>query len=134
MARKDEARRWEVKMTISDQELFCDFYLWERIFVDSQINHKFVNPQICERGEIWECSNINTPSIRASITSPMILLPWIKHQYGFITMMNYSAAMGRLKYTAILYMEYTSSVLLSLCLLVKDQWVVCSNDQQWQRA
>jgi len=58
MARKDEARRWEVKMTISDQELFCDFYLWERIFVDSQINHKFVNPQICERGEIWECSNI----------------------------------------------------------------------------
>ena len=42
-------------MTISDQELFCDFYLWERIFVDSQINHKFVNPQICERGEIWEC-------------------------------------------------------------------------------
>jgi hypothetical protein len=56
MARKDEARRWEVKMTISDQELFCDFYLWERIFVDSQINHKFVNPQICERGEIWECS------------------------------------------------------------------------------
>jgi hypothetical protein len=45
-------------MTISDQELFCDFYLWERIFVDSQINHKFVNPQICERGEIWECSNL----------------------------------------------------------------------------
>jgi hypothetical protein len=47
-------------MTISDQELFCDFYLWERIFVDSQINHKFVNPQICERGEIWECSSIST--------------------------------------------------------------------------
>ncbi len=60
MARKDEARRWEVKMTISDQELFCNFDLWDRIFVDSQINHKFVNPQICVRGEIWECSNMGS--------------------------------------------------------------------------
>jgi hypothetical protein len=57
-------------MTISDQELFCDFYLWERIFVDSQINHKFVNPQICERGEIWECSIMQNNSFpKTAVTS-----------------------------------------------------------------
>jgi len=77
MARKDEARRWEVKMTISDQELFCDFYLWERIFVDSQINHKFVNPQICERGEIWECSkNMMDAMVHMILAGEHPILSW----------------------------------------------------------